>query len=52
MTPEALIELRGLSKTYGAGDAAFKALRGVDLAHPPAGNSSPSWAPAVPANPP
>jgi putative ABC transport system ATP-binding protein len=31
MMPEALIELRGLSKTYGAGDAAFKALRGVDL---------------------
>ena len=31
MIPEALIELRGLSKTYGAGDAAFKALRGVDL---------------------
>jgi putative ABC transport system ATP-binding protein len=26
-----LIELRGLTKTYGRGDAAFKALRGVDL---------------------
>lgn len=26
-----LIELRGLTKTYGTGDAAFQALRGVDL---------------------
>ncbi|MES2996497.1 MAG: ABC transporter ATP-binding protein [Verrucomicrobiota bacterium] len=26
-----LIELRGLTKTYGRGDAAFQALRGVDL---------------------
>ena len=26
-----LIELRGLTKTYGAGDAAFQALRGIDL---------------------
>lgn len=32
MTAETLIELRGLTKTYGAGDAAFMALRGVDLA--------------------
>jgi putative ABC transport system ATP-binding protein len=31
MTPEVLIELHGLRKTYGAGDAAFEALRGVDL---------------------
>jgi putative ABC transport system ATP-binding protein len=31
MTPETLIELRGITKTYGSGDAAFKALRGVDL---------------------
>lgn len=31
MSGEALIELRGLTKTYGAGDAAFMALRGVDL---------------------
>ena len=31
MTGEALIELRGLTKTYGTGDAAFQALRGVDL---------------------
>jgi putative ABC transport system ATP-binding protein len=31
MMPESLIELHGLSKTYGAGDAAFHALRGVDL---------------------
>ncbi len=27
----ALIELTGITKTYGKGDAAFKALRGVDL---------------------
>ncbi len=31
MTAESLIELRGLTKTYGKGDAAFKALCGVDL---------------------
>ena len=31
MTAEPLIELRGLTKTYGSGDAAFTALRGVDL---------------------
>jgi putative ABC transport system ATP-binding protein len=31
MSEEALIELRGLTKTYGSGDAAFKALCGVDL---------------------
>ena len=31
MTPETLIELRDLTKTYGTGDAAFKALCGVDL---------------------
>jgi putative ABC transport system ATP-binding protein len=31
MTAETLIELRGLTKTYGSGDAAFMALRGVDL---------------------
>ncbi len=31
MTREPLIELRGLTKTYGTGDAAFMALRGVDL---------------------
>lgn len=31
MTAETLIELRGLAKTYGTGDAAFMALRGVDL---------------------
>lgn len=28
---EALIELRGITKTYGTGDAAFQALRGIDL---------------------
>jgi putative ABC transport system ATP-binding protein len=28
---EPLIRLRGLTKTYGSGDAAFQALRGVDL---------------------
>ena len=28
---ESLIELRGITKTYGSGDAAFQALRGVDL---------------------
>jgi putative ABC transport system ATP-binding protein len=28
---ESLISLRGLTKTYGGGDAAFHALRGVDL---------------------
>ncbi len=31
MSSENLIELRGLTKTYGSGDAAFMALRGVDL---------------------
>ena len=31
MTPAPLIELRGLTKTYGKGDAEFKALNGVDL---------------------
>ncbi len=31
MTPAPLIELRGLTKTYGTGDAAFNALCGVDL---------------------
>ena len=31
MSGEILIELSGLTKTYGAGDAAFTALRGVDL---------------------
>jgi putative ABC transport system ATP-binding protein len=31
MSGENLIELRGLTKTYGSGDAAFMALRGVDL---------------------
>jgi len=31
MTAETLIELRGLTKTYGSGDAAFMALCGVDL---------------------
>ena len=31
MTGEALIELRRLTKTYGTGEAAFQALRGVDL---------------------
>jgi putative ABC transport system ATP-binding protein len=29
--PKPLIELRGLTKTYGQGDAAFQALRGIDL---------------------
>ncbi len=31
MKPASLIELRGLTKTYGKGDAEFKALNGVDL---------------------
>jgi putative ABC transport system ATP-binding protein len=31
MNPGSLIELRGLTKTYGHGDAAFRALRGIDL---------------------
>jgi len=31
MSEDALIELRGLTKTYGTGDAAFTALSGVDL---------------------
>ncbi len=31
MSTTSLIELRGLTKTYGRGDAAFRALRGVDL---------------------
>jgi putative ABC transport system ATP-binding protein len=29
--PSPLIELRGLTKTYGLGDAAFQALKGIDL---------------------
>jgi len=29
--PSPLIELRGLTKTYGVGDAAFQALKGIDL---------------------
>jgi putative ABC transport system ATP-binding protein len=29
--PSPLIELRGLTKTYGIGDAAFQALKGIDL---------------------
>lgn len=31
MTGESLIRLRGLTKTYGKGDAKFRALKGVDL---------------------
>jgi putative ABC transport system ATP-binding protein len=31
MSSESLIELRGITKTYGSGDAAFEALCGVDL---------------------
>jgi putative ABC transport system ATP-binding protein len=31
MNPEKLIELHGITKRYGTGDAAFLALRGVDL---------------------
>jgi len=31
MSKETLIQLRGLTKVYGTGDAAFHALRGVDL---------------------
>ena len=31
MNPEKLIQLRGITKRYGTGDAAFLALRGVDL---------------------
>jgi putative ABC transport system ATP-binding protein len=31
VSAESLIELRGLTKTYGHGDAAFQALAGVDL---------------------
>src|SRR5881275_1727051 len=29
--PEPLIELRGITRTYGEGNAAFQALRGIDL---------------------
>ncbi|MHB1081332.1 MAG: ABC transporter ATP-binding protein [Prosthecobacter sp.] len=31
MSASPLIELRGLTKTYGKGDAAFQALKGIDL---------------------
>jgi ABC-type lipoprotein export system ATPase subunit len=31
MSTAPLIELRGLTKTYGKGDAAFQALKGIDL---------------------
>ena len=31
MSPQSLIELRGITKTYGSGDAAFEALCGIDL---------------------
>ncbi|MBN2495453.1 MAG: ABC transporter ATP-binding protein [Deltaproteobacteria bacterium] len=32
MTAESLIELTGITKTYGRGQAAFQALKGIDLA--------------------
>ena len=32
MNPEPLVELRGITRTYGHGDVAFQALRGIDLA--------------------
>ena len=31
MSSQSLIQLRGITKTYGSGDAAFQALRGVNL---------------------
>jgi len=31
MTQSSLIELRGITKTYGTGDAVFNALNGIDL---------------------
>jgi hypothetical protein len=40
-----LIELHGMTKTYGSGDATFQALRGVDLEIFSAASSWPSWAP-------
>ena len=30
-TPEVLIRLSGITKTYGRGQAAFRALKGIDL---------------------
>lgn len=48
-TPPPLIELRRLTKTYGKGDAAFQALRGINLTiHK--GEFVASWAPVVPGN--
>jgi putative ABC transport system ATP-binding protein len=32
VNPEPLVELRGITRTYGHGDVAFQALRGIDLA--------------------
>jgi putative ABC transport system ATP-binding protein len=34
-TPSPLIELEGITKTYGQGSAAFQALKGIDLAFAP-----------------
>ena len=33
--PPPLIELRGVTKIYGTGQAAVQALRGIDLVHQP-----------------
>jgi hypothetical protein len=46
MSDQALIRLSGITKTYGSGQAAFQALKGIDLASMPV-TSSPSWVPAV-----
>jgi hypothetical protein len=49
--PPPLIRLRGITKTYGQGNTAFQALKGVDLDIAPA-SSWPSWGPAARASPP
>ena len=48
--PVPLIELRGITKTYGSGDASFTALRGIDLVINE-GEFVAIMGPAAPANP-
>jgi len=49
--PATLIRLSGITKTYGNGQAAFQALKGIDLAID-AGDFVAVMGPAGPANPP
>ena len=49
MSDQALIRLSAITKVYGSGQAAFQALKGIDLAID-AGDFLPSWVPAAPAS--